>query len=171
MTYRYATIKAKFAASLAAFALLIAGCSNPPESASAEGAGASNIDPAELRCLALSMYWEAKAEGERGMQAVGQVVMNRVAHERFPDSPCQVVYDGGEKPGCQFSWYCDGKSDRPTEAENWATAQQIARRLLTESPKDITRGGLFFHATWMKNPWRIPRTKTVTIGKHVFYKL
>ena len=32
------------------------------------------------RCLALAVYWEAKAEGHAGMQAVAAVVMNRVAH-------------------------------------------------------------------------------------------
>lgn len=160
-----------FVASLVAL-LLLAGCSNPSKPAEpAPRTVTVAVNPKELHCLALSMYWEAKAEGARGMQAVGHVVMNRVAHKRFPNSACQVVYDGGEKPPCQFSWYCDGKSDKPTEAGNWAEAQRIARLLLTDPPADITRGGLFFHATWMKNPWRIPRTKTVTIGKHVFYKL
>ncbi|MFK7914965.1 MAG: cell wall hydrolase [Pseudomonadales bacterium] len=162
-------------ATLSALLLVLTGCSNPSKpaakTAQAEAPRAAAVNARELHCLALSMYWEAKAEGPRGMQAVGQVVMNRVAHERFPNSACQVVYDGGEKPPCQFSWYCDGKSDQPTEAANWAEAQRIARLLLTDPPADITRGGLFFHATWMKNPWRIPRTKTVTVGKHVFYKL
>ncbi|MEM6707189.1 MAG: cell wall hydrolase [Pseudomonadota bacterium] len=128
------------------------------------------------RCLALAMYWEAKAEGDRGMLAVGQVVLNRVAHEQFPDSICAVVTQGGETPPCQFSWWCDGKSDRPREAENWAAAQRLAQQLMklperSRTRRDPTRGALFFHAKGMKTPWRIPRKKTATIGGHVFYAL
>lgn len=149
-------------------------CSNPPDERSASvrsDSGSSVTDPAELRCLALSMYWEAKAEGREGLLAVGHVVLNRVKHLQFPKSPCAVVFDGGETPPCQFSWYCDGKSDEPTETENWANAQRLAGELLTQTRNDNTGGALFFHGRQIKNPWRIPRTKTVTIGNHVFYKL
>lgn len=160
----------------------LAGCSQAPDSAAANTAGASAPTSATERqtterhlaqahCLALSMYWEAKAEGRAGMRAVGHVVLNRMASDRFPDTPCSVVYDGGEQPPCQFSWYCDGRSDRPTEAQNWATAQELAQTLLAGKLRDTTGGAVFFHATRLKNPWKVPRTRTVTIGKHVFYKL
>ncbi len=69
------------------------------------------------RCLALSMCWEAKDQGREAMIAVGSVVLNRIASEDFPDTACEVVFEGGETPPCQFSWWCDGKSDRPTEPE------------------------------------------------------
>ncbi|MGI9327907.1 MAG: cell wall hydrolase [Pseudomonadales bacterium] len=143
----------------------LASCSNPPEPTTAQW------NKEEQQCLALSMYWEAKAEGNAGMLAVGHVILNRVAHERFPSAPCAVVFQGGEKPPCQFSWYCDGKSDRPTEPHNWATARLLAAELLQGKHKDSTGSALFFHGKGMKNPWRIPRTRTVTIGNHVFYKL
>lgn len=152
-------------------ALLLAGCSNPSEPDSSVAQTVATVDDSELRCLALSMYWEAKAEGDRGMLAVGHVVLNRMAHEAFPDTPCAVVFQGGEKPPCQFSWYCDGKSDQPREAGNWQRARELAAQLLTNPQRDITLGAVFFHSTAMKNPWRIKRTKTVTIGKHVFYKI
>ncbi|TQV80867.1 cell wall hydrolase [Denitrobaculum tricleocarpae] len=124
----------------------------------------------EERCLALAMYWEAKAEGADGMIAVGAVVLNRVAHSEFPGSVCGVVTQGGETPPCQFSWWCDGKSDRPTEAEAWATARELAPSLLTELPYDPTKGGLFFHASNIDVPWRVKRERTVQIGKHIYYR-
>jgi len=102
--------------------------------------------------------------------AVGHVIMNRAVHEQFPATPCAVVKQGGQKPPCQFSWWCDGKSDKPTELANWQRANELARELLTHPPKDNTRGSLFFHSTRLKNPWRVPRKKTVTIGGHVFYR-
>ncbi|MEM1231007.1 MAG: cell wall hydrolase [Pseudomonadota bacterium] len=159
--------------------LLAGGCSgggtaNPPPAAAAANPAAAAVTSAraeQAHCLALSMYWEAKAEGRAGMRAVGHVILNRMASPRFPDTPCAVVYEGGETPPCQFSWYCDGRSDKPTEATNWATAQGLAQELLEGKLRDTTGNAVFFHATRLKTPWKVPRTKTVTIGKHVFYKL
>jgi spore germination cell wall hydrolase CwlJ-like protein len=128
------------------------------------------VDRAQAQCLALAMYWEAKGEGRIGMRAVGHVVLNRARDERFPDSPCAVVYEGGEGRGCQFSWYCDGRSDEPTESESWQTARSIAQELLAGQLPDTTKGSLFFHARRLKTPWRVKRRKTVTVGNHVFYR-
>jgi N-acetylmuramoyl-L-alanine amidase len=118
--------------------------------------------------MALAMYWEARGEGRHGMQAVGSVILNRVADHRFPNAPCAVVYQGGETPPCQFSWWCDGKSDRPTNHAQWATARRVAREMLTEPHVDPTGGALFFHNTAMRKPWR--RQRTAQIGNHIFYR-
>ena len=133
-------------------------------------AAAEPVDPAAAHCLALAMYWEAKAEGAEGMQAVGHVVLNRMTHDQFPDSVCGVVQEGGESPPCQFSWYCDGRSDRPRELAHWETAQSLAIEILASPTADPTDGALFFHADWMRSPWRVPRTRTAEIGGHVFYR-
>lgn len=113
------------------------------------------------------MYWEARGEGREGMLAVGSVVLNRVADSRFPDSACNVVYQGGETPPCQFSWWCDGRSDRPTDREQWAVSLAVAEELLTTHPPDPTNGALFFHNTSIRAPWR--RMLVARIGNHVFY--
>ena len=115
------------------------------------------------------MYWEAKSEGPDGMLAVASVVLNRVAHPEFPDTVCGVVKQGGESPPCQFSWWCDGKSDRPVEARAWATATRIAERALRDPPSDLTRGALFFHNISVETPWTA-RQRTVRIGQHIFYR-
>jgi spore germination cell wall hydrolase CwlJ-like protein len=124
----------------------------------------------EQRCLALAMYWEAKGEGKAGMQAVGQVVVNRVGHPGFPGTLCGVTQEGGEAPPCQFSWWCDGRSDTPVEPTPWAVAQKLAVDLPNKNLKDITQGAIFFHATRIKVPWKKQRTRTVVVGRHVFYK-
>ena len=69
----------------------------------------------EQQCLALAMYWEARGEGRHGMIAVGWTILNRAKSENFPATPCVVVYQGGERSPCQFSWWCDGKSDQPRD--------------------------------------------------------
>ncbi|MCA9505685.1 MAG: cell wall hydrolase [Spirochaetaceae bacterium] len=128
------------------------------------------VDARQAHCLALSMYWEAKGEGREGMRAVGHVVLNRVAHAGFPDTPCQVTQEGGERPPCQFSWYCDGRSDRPREPGPYRESERLAFELLSGRLEDTTEGALFYHATRIRVPWRVPRQRTVTIGRHVFYK-
>jgi N-acetylmuramoyl-L-alanine amidase len=128
----------------------------------------NRADTQAQHCVALAMYWEARGEGDRGMLAVGSVVLNRVEDDRFPDSVCGVVYQGGEAPPCQFSWWCDGKSDRPTSDSLWASSLSLADELLTARPQDPTHGALFFHNTSMQSPWR--RERTARIGHHIFYR-
>src|SRR5690606_11867374 len=88
------------------------------------------------RCLALSMYWEARSEGPQGMRAVGSVVLNRVESDAFPSTPCDVVYEGGETPPCQFSWWCDGRSDSPSDEEQWEVALRLAAEMLSDRGDD-----------------------------------
>ena len=119
-------------------------------------------------CLALTMYWEARGEGRDGMIAVGWTVLNRVRTPGFPGTPCAVVHQGGRRPPCEFSWWCDGKSDRPREASSWRLAQSLAEQLLVRPPRDPTRGALWYHNTSIRRPWQHVRTKR--IGHHIFYR-
>jgi spore germination cell wall hydrolase CwlJ-like protein len=130
--------------------------------------GMTRIAQSAEHCLALAMYWEAKSEGPDGMLAVASVVLNRVAHPDFPNTVCGVVKQGGESPPCQFSWWCDGKSDQPTEARAWSSATRIAESVLRSPPSDRTRGALFFHNIGIATPWE--RQRTVQIGRHIFYR-
>ena len=127
-----------------------------------------SVDRDEQHCMALAMYWEARGEGKQGMLAVGSVILNRVEDSRFPDGVCAVVYQGGETPPCQFSWWCDGKSDRPTNATLWSKSMTLAEQLLAARPQDPTQGALFFHSTSVRSPWR--RQRTAQIGNHIFYR-
>ena len=72
----------------------------------------------ETECLAENIYFEARNQGFAGWVAVAQVTLNRVRDDRFPNTICEVVkqgltYESGFpiRDKCQFSWYCDGKSD------------------------------------------------------------
>ena len=75
-------------------------------------------------CLALNIYHEAKGESELGQRAVAYVTLNRAHDPAYPDDICDVVYQAVKKNGvpvknqCQFSWYCDGKDDEPTDEES-----------------------------------------------------
>ncbi|MEM1261132.1 MAG: cell wall hydrolase [Pseudomonadota bacterium] len=122
------------------------------------------------QCLATALYFEARGESLQGQQAIASVIFNRVADSRFPGSVCAVIKDGGEQPPCQFSWWCDGKSDRPSDTESYTEILSQVRRWLRNKPRDNTKGALFFHADQQAVPWRRPRQRTVTVGAHVFYR-
>ena len=124
----------------------------------------------EHHCLALALYWEARGESRRGMVAVGWTILNRSRSPKFPSTPCDVVYEGGEQAPCQFSWWCDGQSDRPRDRDSWIRARIIAAKLLTDPPPDPTGGALFFHSTSISVPWTRPRRRTARIGNHIFYR-
>ena len=89
---------------------------------------------------------------------------------RDADSVCRVVHEGGEGRGCQFSFYCDGRSDVPFHTRAWREAGALAYELLADRLDDTTEGALFYHATWIDVPWKRPREKTRVIGQHAFYR-
>jgi N-acetylmuramoyl-L-alanine amidase len=124
----------------------------------------------EHQCLSLALYWEARGESRPGMVAVGWTILNRTQSSDFPGTPCGVVYEGGERKGCQFSWWCDGKSDRPRDHDSWIRARVIAAELLMNPPPDPTGRALFYHSTSIRVPWKRQRHRTTQIGHHIFYR-
>ena len=123
-----------------------------------------------ITCLARSIYWEARGKGDTGMEAVANVVMNRVGHEGFPNTICGVVKQGHEQGACQFSWWCDGRSDDAKEDESYAIAKEIARKALNRQLKDRTGGALYFHHRRVVPDWSKEYIRTVEIGEFIFYK-
>jgi N-acetylmuramoyl-L-alanine amidase len=128
---------------------------------------------AALMCLALNVYFEARNDSMAGQYAVAQVVMNRVQSSKFPNDVCSVVKQSRKDGTCQFSWYCDGKSDRPREPYAWAYAQMVAADVLIGQGievTDITQGATHYHAHYVRPYWADKLEYTVTYGSHLFYK-
>jgi len=73
---------------------------------------------------------------------------------------------------CQFSWYCDGKSDTiPTQdADIYEVARMIAFKIVHNWFDDNTHGSTHYHADYVSPKWANQMTHTVTIGDHIFYK-
>ena len=115
--------------------------------------------------MALNMYHEARGEGRLGMLAVGWVVLNRMADKSYPDTVAGVIYQG-----CQFSWVCDGRSDRPRDGNAWRWALEVAAELLSRSVPDPTGGAMWYHASWLRNPsFGSDVARAARIGRHIFY--
>lgn len=125
----------------------------------------------EIECLALNIYFEARGESEVGQLAVGHVVMNRVASARFPSTVCDVIQQGGElrRYRCQFSWWCDGRSDKPRNKRLWEKSGELALKVYWGQTADPTEGALWYHADYVKPYWRKEFERGPKIGRHIFY--
>jgi spore germination cell wall hydrolase CwlJ-like protein len=125
----------------------------------------------QVECLALNIYHEARGEPADGQVAVAQVVLNRVADRRFPSDICGVVKQGFQprRRDCQFSWWCDGRSDRPLEPLAWDESKRLAEAVLAGQHKDPTGGALWYHADSVTPKWRMAIIPARKIGRHQFY--
>jgi spore germination cell wall hydrolase CwlJ-like protein len=104
------------------------------------------------------------------MEAIANVVMNRLGHEGFPNTVCEVVKQGQELKTCQFSWWCDGRADEAQEEKAYALAKEVARKALNRQLKDRTGGALYFHHRKVSPKWSGEYLKTTELGEHLFYK-
>ena len=125
----------------------------------------------QATCLAQNIYFEARSEPVDGMLAVGHVVINRVASDRFPNTICKVVRQGGDRRlhHCQFSWWCDGRSDKPHNKVAWNVARMLAWFIYNGYTEDPTGGALWYHADYVTPSWRQAFTAGPQIGRHIFY--
>jgi len=146
-----------------------------------------DIPQEEITCLADNVYHEARNQSTGGWYAVIAVTLNRVKDSRFPNTVCEVVKQGEHRPSwkgtgelipvrnrCQFSWYCDGKSDtinkrsitQYKDITELATIALISNVVLL----DITDGATHYHADYVSPSWAKTKTKTIEIGDHIFYR-
>jgi spore germination cell wall hydrolase CwlJ-like protein len=142
--------------------------------------------PNDVQCLALNIYHESRNESLAGQVAVADVTVNRMFDTRYPNTICGVVYQaklsewhleqGREVPArnkCQFSWYCDGKSDEPKDGDSWESAKLIASNFLTYGEyRGITEGATHYHAGYVNPYWIHDRgmQRVGSIGEHIFYR-
>ena len=131
-----------------------------------------NIKENEIECLALNIYFETSARSLADSMAVTDVVLNRVESTRYPNNICDVVHQGYKKGNryCQFSWYCDGKSDTPHNDEVWEKSRKFACDMYIHNQfRGITEGATHYHATYAKPFWSKKLNRIARIGAHIFY--
>ena len=115
-----------------------------------------------------------------GKLAVAHVVKNRVESWQFPNTYCDVIHETKEwrtswtgnvipKLGmCQFSWFCDGKSDEPKDSKTWEECLSIAQSFIKEpNAIDITQGAMWYHADYILPYWAEHLNETVYINNHI----
>jgi hypothetical protein len=126
----------------------------------------------ELRCMATAIYFEARGEPVRGQIAVAQVIMTRVRSDFYPNTICGVVFQGQwNRNSCQFSFACDGHTDAPKETEQWATALDVAKQVISGKAylPEIAEA-THYHASYVRPDWARQVRRIKQIGIHIFYK-
>lgn len=123
------------------------------------------------RCLAEAVYYEARSETRSGQKAVAEVVMNRIKSKHYPDTVCDVVYEGAERrTGCQFSFTCDGSMDIAPKGKSWERSKDVAALALAGGVKPFTNGATHYHTTAVNPVWAANMRMTRRVGSHVFYR-
>jgi spore germination cell wall hydrolase CwlJ-like protein len=132
----------------------------------------------QVECLAKNIYHEARNEGITGQKAVAWATLNRVESKKYPNTICEVVYQAQLNENgipirnkCQFSWFCDGKSDDIKNQSAWNVAQSIAEDVMSSYGKetDPTNGSFMYHAHYVTPYWASSYEKQVRIDSHIFY--
>lgn len=130
----------------------------------------------DLDLMAWTLLGEAAGEGDKGMQAVANVILNRANSGQYPSSISEVVLqpkqfsawnkgEGGNDPMGRYS----------KNSEAFKTARAIAAAAVRGELPDITGGALNYWAPrgmkggkdpyWAKN---VPEDQRLKIGNHVF---
>ena len=131
---------------------------------------AETID-SELMCMAQAVYYESAREPLEGQLAVAEVIANRMADHRYPDTACGVVFQGATRTtGCQFTFTCDGAMRVKPKGENWERAKRIAAHVLMNLNEERTGGATHYHATYVDPIWNSGLIQTNQVGLHIFYR-
>jgi hypothetical protein len=102
----------------------------------------------EIRCLARTIYFEARGESIAAQIAVGQVTLNRVKGDSFPDTVCGVVHE--KRHGvCQYTWFCHRNKLIVHEKGLFANIMILATALydhyyVSQIIPDIVDGAMYF---------------------------
>ena len=118
-------------------------------------------------CIAIAAFLEARGEGPDGMLAVADVVMERVADDRWPDDPCAVV----QQPA-QFAYLPLWRVDEIVAFEHdasWSMALDAARAAMAGD--GLGSGATHFH--WVgENPYWTKNADLVgRMGNHLFWRI
>lgn len=124
------------------------------------------VSEQDVDCLAKNIYFEARNQSIEGQFAVAEVVINRMNDSRFPSNVCKIIKQKTNNI-CQFSWYCDGKSDKMMEKKPAEVARMVAVSSLFFKT-NFTKGAIYYHSSYVKPKWS-KYGKTTQIQDHVFY--
>jgi spore germination cell wall hydrolase CwlJ-like protein len=131
---------------------------------------AHSLPESEVTFLARTMWGEARGQGEKGMLAVGLVILNRVGKRRgwhsveaVVTSPRQFSVWNKRDPNYR-------KVNRAHNTPEYELAVLLAQNLLRGRYEDFTLGATHYHAKRINPYWAKHMVTTTAIYDHVFYK-
>lgn len=129
---------------------------------------AAQLTAVDAKCLANNMYWEVRDNQPKAMISTALVVLNRVKSKRWPNTVCKVVHQRN-----QFSWYWDGKSDKPFKHELsvYRSATFYTSAILEGGIEDWTYDATHYHAHSVKPNWNFKLLEeTYRDEYHIYYR-
>lgn len=131
----------------------------------------AQVDTKEAFCLAQNLWHEARGTSRRDRLAVAWTTLNRVRHDSYPDTVCDVVWQRS-----QFSWTNDGRSDRlefknNIDLEVWAEIVEVTLLTIVGLEEDLTQGSTHYHAHSVNPNWASHFEDTIETDGHAFYRM
>ena len=135
-------------------------------------------------CLQQNIFFESRNQSTLGQVAVAWVTLNRMESAQYPNSICGVVKQGHTdgngnmiRNKCQFSWYCDGKSDNISDnviaQRAWEDAGLVTEVVLLDwarSKASPVKDAVMYHADYVKPYWASSYDRVTKIDSHIFYE-
>lgn len=143
-----------------------------------------SVSVEDKHCLQQNIFFEARNQSTLGQVAVAWVTINRMESSKYPNTICEVVKQGRKNADgsmvrhkCQFSWYCDGKSDKiPNNViakRAWEDAGIVAEVVLYDWAKgklSPVENSIMYHADYVTPKWSKSYNRVVKIDDHIFYE-
>ena len=120
-----------------------------------------------IMCMATAIFFEARDQPITGQEMVADVVLNRVEHERFPDTVCDVVY---QDSAFSFTLVPHNIDDHREPAD--VVAKVLAIALAKDYIDGSNRLGItstHYHTLEVLPYWSTSFTVDGVVGDHVFY--
>lgn len=124
----------------------------------------AKVDTAQVKCLAVTIYGEARSESEKGQVAVAYTVLNRAVNK----SLCQVALapkqysvfnNNHELRAAATSLHLQPKQRNVIDQNSWDQALRVARMVVKKTVKDPTNGATHYIAD------RVMKSKGYTYPK------
>ena len=122
-----------------------------------------------VRCkwLLQAMYHESRGESDKGVVAVGYVILNRVKHPTlWPNTIAGVI-----KQRRQFSYRFDGSLEKGfTEKKQYIRIAVLAAKVLEGSVANPVGKAVYYHRYDISTQWSKKKKLVSKIGSHNFYQ-
>jgi len=133
----------------------------------------------EIDTVARTIWGEARGQGYSGMQAVANVIVNRV--NTVNKNPLYIVRWGSGFIGvCKHPWQFSAwnkndpnyqKLTTVTAADaQFAVALEIAKKAVAGTLPDIIKGATYYHTTSVNPSWAKGASPVVVAYNHKFYQ-
>ncbi|CAL9975610.1 endolysin [Vibrio phage D148] len=143
---------------------------------SAFSADARDAEWDDVYYLAEALYFESRSESDACQLEVSKVILTRTLQNRFKAPTIEQVvhawsFDKYGDKVCQFSYYCDGKSDRMTNEYQKARAIRNASLFLAVVDFDIDGNDHYYAHKRVYPTWAPYMTDTFVCDDHTIGKL